>query len=86
MAARAGCGQAAGGQGRGGAPSLSTRNSAKKLKIFLIFSSVRDPHVFGPPGSGSISQEVRIRILPFSHKLVEQAEIMIAKYNFNTKF
>ncbi len=28
-----------------------------------------DPHVFGPPGfgSGSISQEVRIRILPFSN-------------------
>ncbi len=32
----------------------------------------QDPRVFGPPGSVSISQEVRIRIVPFS-------EIMLAK-------
>jgi hypothetical protein len=41
----------------------------------------QDPHVFGPPGSGSVSQEsdVPIRILPFSHKGVERTEIMLAK-------
>ncbi len=37
VAARAGGGQAAGGQGRGGAPSLSTRNSAKQLKNIFNF-------------------------------------------------
>jgi hypothetical protein len=31
------------------------------------------------PGSITISQELRIRILPFSHKCVEQSEIMLAK-------
>jgi hypothetical protein len=40
----------------------------------------QDPHVFGPSGSGSgsISQEfrIRLRILPFSHKCVERTEIM----------
>jgi hypothetical protein len=30
----------------------------------------QDPHVFGPPGSGSF---------PFSHKYVERIEIMPAK-------
>ncbi len=44
----------------------------------------QDPHVFGP--SGSISQRVRIRILPMSHKGFEQTEIMLSKENFNTKF
>jgi hypothetical protein len=41
----------------------------------------QDPYVFGPPGSGSgsSSQEVRIRILPFSHKCFERTEIMPAK-------
>ncbi len=33
----------------------------------------QDPHVFGPPGSGSGS------ISPFSHKCVERTEIMTAK-------
>jgi hypothetical protein len=52
----------------------------------LVFRSVGDPdpHVFGPPGS--VSQEVRSRILPFSHKGVERTEIMLAKSNFNSKF
>ncbi len=37
------------------------------------------PHVFGP--SGSIRQRYKsgFRILPFSHKGVEQTEIMLAK-------
>ncbi len=41
----------------------------------------QDPHVFGPPGSGSIPDplEVRIRILPFSQKCVKMSEIMPAK-------
>jgi hypothetical protein len=41
----------------------------------------QDTHVFRPPGSRSISQEVliRIQILPFSHKGVERTEIMLAK-------
>jgi hypothetical protein len=30
--------------------------------------------------------EVWIRILPFSHKSVEQTEIMLARLNSNTKF
>ncbi len=38
-------------------------------------SDPKDPHVFGPPGSGSISQ----RILLFSHKCVERTGIMPAK-------
>ncbi len=35
-----------------------------------------DPHVLGPPGSGSgrICQEVQIRILPFSQKCAERNE------------
>jgi hypothetical protein len=40
-------------------------------------------YVFGPPGSGSISQEeveVRIRILPFSDKCVERTDKVPAKY------
>jgi hypothetical protein len=32
------------------------------------------------------ASEVRIRILPFSHKGVERTEIMLVKENFNTKF
>jgi hypothetical protein len=40
-----------------------------------------DPHVFRPPGSGSSGDrnplsDVRIRILPFSHKCVERTEIL----------
>jgi hypothetical protein len=41
-----------------------------------------DPHVFGPSGSGFISQRylwIRIRILPFSYEDVERNEIMLAK-------
>jgi hypothetical protein len=41
-----------------------------------------DPHVFGPPGSRSISQMYGSG----SHKGVERAEIMLAKLKFNTKF
>ncbi len=37
-------------------------------------------HVFGPPGSGSISQAwTRIWILPFSHKDAERTEILLEK-------
>jgi hypothetical protein len=47
----------------------------------------QDPHLFGPPGSGSGSyqSDVWIRILPFFHKGVERTEIKRAKSNFNTK-
>jgi hypothetical protein len=53
-------------------------------------SSIGDPDslVFGPPGSGSISQRyrwIRLRILPFSHNCVERTEIMPEKLNFNKK-
>jgi hypothetical protein len=46
-----------------------------------VFSSVGDPdpHVFGHPGSESISQRVQIRILPFSHKGVDRTKIRLAK-------
>jgi hypothetical protein len=62
--------------------------------FFLPFVSVEDPHpdphVFGPPGSGAISQRFRIQILPFSHKGVEWTEIMtqnkILTQNFSKKF
>jgi hypothetical protein len=53
--------------------------------MFIVSTSVgdpdtQDPHVFGPPGSGSISQRSGPgRILTFSHKGVEQTEIMLAK-------
>jgi hypothetical protein len=51
------------------------------ISVGDLDSDPQDPHVFGPPGSGSISHEVwiRIRILPFSHKGVERTEIMFAK-------
>ncbi len=40
----------------------------------------QDPHVFGPPGSGSISQMYGSGFgLPFSHKRVKRTEIMPAK-------
>jgi hypothetical protein len=38
-----------------------------------------DPHVFGPPGSGSESISQRYGSLPFYHKYVERTEIMPAK-------
>jgi hypothetical protein len=46
-----------------------------------------DPYqVFGPPGSGSISQRrIRIRIPPFSQKGVDRTEIMLTNNNFNQK-
>ncbi len=68
------------------------RRRSEVVKVFLIsllyickFSvgdpdpDLQDPHVFGPPGSGSgsISQRYRIRILPFSHKGVEWTEIIL---------
>jgi hypothetical protein len=37
-----------------------------------------DPHGFGPPGSGSISQRYGSGFF-FSHKGVERNEIMLAK-------
>ncbi len=47
-------------------------------KVFkrLVVTSVEDPDVFGPPGSGSIT---RIQILPFALKCDERTEIMLAK-------
>ncbi len=45
---------------------------------------LRDPHVFGPPGSRSICHRQRgygsgSRILSFSHKGVERTEIKLGK-------
>jgi hypothetical protein len=37
-------------------PPSPPGTTLKSWKIFLVFSSVEDPHVFGPPGSGFISQ------------------------------
>ncbi len=56
-------------------------------------TSVRDPdpHVFGPPGSGSISQRYGsgsgYGSFPYliNYKCLERTEIMLAKQNFNTK-
>jgi len=49
-----------------------------KFSIFSIHEiSVLDP----PPGSVSH----RYGSLAFSHKSIEQTEIMVAKYNFNSK-
>jgi hypothetical protein len=51
-----------------------------------------DPHVFGPPGSGSISRRCGSgsgsgsRSYPFSLKCVGRTVIMPAKQNFNTRF
>jgi hypothetical protein len=39
----------------------------------------QDPHAFGPPGSGSMSQRYGSGSLSFSHKCVERTEIMPAK-------
>ncbi len=44
-----------------------------------VVSRVGDPDVFGPPGSRSVSQRIRIPTLPFSHKGVQRTEIMLAK-------
>ncbi len=49
----------------------------RRIRLFLGLPDP-DPHVFGPPGSGFVSQ-IRIRLLPFSHKGVERTEIMLAK-------
>jgi hypothetical protein len=37
----------------------------------------QDPHVFGPPGSGSIGQRYGSGSFPFPHKAVERTEIML---------
>jgi hypothetical protein len=58
--------------------------------LITLEQCVADPdlHVFGP--SGSISQRYGSGSgsgsFPFSHKGVEQIEIMLAKLNFNAKF
>jgi len=53
------------------------------------YPDLMDPHDFGPAGSVSISQRYESRSgsgsFPFSHKCVEQTEIMPAKYNFDAK-
>jgi hypothetical protein len=53
-----------------------------------VFGSVPDPKVFGPPGSGSVSQMYGSGSFPFPikvHKGVERTEIMLAKLICNTK-
>ncbi len=68
---------------------LCVRQEASKRYSFLhipfcysVGDPEPDPRVFGPPGSGtgSISQ----RYGSFSHKCLEQNEIMPAKQGFNT--
>ncbi len=51
-----------------------------RILISVGDQDLEDSLVFGPPGSGSIKSEVRIRIriLPFSHRGVERT-IMLAK-------
>ncbi len=53
------------------------------LDTAAVMGTHPDPLVYGPPGSGSITQEIRIRIrlwiLPFSHKGVERTETILAK-------
>jgi hypothetical protein len=46
------------------------------------------PHVFGPSGSGSISQKngSGSGSFPFVIKVLSGLKIMFAKLNFNTKF
>ncbi len=66
----------------------------RPLKLMILSSAgdpdpdPQDPHVFEPPGSGSIKVRgtdpdpqlrIRLRILPFSHKCVERTKIMFAK-------
>jgi len=60
--------------------AVSVREKAAELK-FDLKSSVGDLdlHVLGPPGSGSIIQGYGSGSFPFSHKGVEQTEIMLAK-------
>ncbi len=60
---------------------VSARRSSFEGKDVFPVLGIRiripqDTHVFGPPGSGPISQ---IRILRFSHKGVERTEMMLAK-------
>jgi serine/threonine protein kinase len=61
------------------------------LGFILSESVLVDSHVFGPPGSGSISQRCGSGSgfgsgpFPFSHKCVDRTEVMPAKENVNTK-
>jgi hypothetical protein len=59
---------------------VSNPKSADVNRVGLN-SSVRDPdpHFFGPPGSGSISQRYGSGSFPFTHKGVERTEILLAK-------
>jgi hypothetical protein len=45
-----------------------------------------DPYVFGPPGSGFISQRYGSGSFPFFQKCADRAEIMLANHDFKTKF
>ncbi len=72
-----------------GTSGVWTQRETKRSKGQVVFvcpirSSVGDPdpldpHVFGQPGSGSISHRSISRILLFSHKGVERTEIMLEK-------
>ncbi len=75
----------------GHAPPHATTLYNLILATRILDSSVgdpdpQDPHVFGPPGSGSISQRYgsgsRSGSFPFLIDVVR----MPAKFNFNTKF
>jgi hypothetical protein len=64
-----------------------------EISLALLLHSVwdpepdqKDPHVFWPPGSGSIIQVYGSGsgsgILTFSHKCIERTEIMLDKIQF----
>ncbi len=70
------------------APRLWLHNTVRNL-CSSVGDPEPDPHVFGPPGSGSISQRYGSGsgTFPFLIKCVERTEIMPAKKkHFKTKF
>jgi hypothetical protein len=59
--------------------SIRSKLQVQVNKIFVDIGAVLgdpDPHVFWPPGSGSVSHRYG---LAFSHKSVEQSKTMLAK-------
>ncbi len=74
------------GGAEAGTQNCQGRAPTRLYPFNLFLTSVEDPdpqdlHVFGPPGSGSISHRYVSGYLPFLIKV-----LMLAKRNFNTKF
>jgi hypothetical protein len=51
-------------------PGPPRENPTRKIRFLSIFGSVADPHVFGPPGSGSIIQRYRSGSFYYQAKVV----------------